>query len=633
MLVVAAGLLAYHNSLTSPFVYDDVGSIPENPTIRHLWPIWDALSPPKGGLTVESRPIINLSLAINYAFGGTKVWGYHAANLMIHILAGLTLLGVVRRTLQQPRLRERFGAAADGLALATTVIWTVHPLQTESVTYIIQRAEALVGLFYLLTLYCLIRAVDSPRPRAWYGLCVGACALGMASKEVMASAPLLVILYDRAFVSGSFREVWRRRWRLYLALASTWIVLGYLVFYTGDFRGAESLARCGNVTWWEYLLTEPGVILHYLQLVVWPHPLCFDYFGWPIAGEWTDILRPALVLVILLGTSVWACKSNSAWGFLGAWFFLILAPSSSVVPVDSPAYEHRMYLPLAALVALVTIGGFMLGKDLLDTQPQTRRMVEWGGSGALVLLLSILTIQRNYDYRSELVLWQDTAIKRPDNPRAQNALGLALSQAGRATESIAHFEQAVAIKPDYDKAHNNLGLVLAGLGRLPEAIGHYEQALRINPNNANAHNNLGIALAEVGRVEEAVEQFDLALQINPDLADVHNNLGHALILLGRAPEAIGHYEQGLRINPDYAEAHYNLGVALAQVGRVPEAMDHWTQAVRIKPDYVEAHYNLAVALEQAGRLQDAIGRYQQVLRIKPDFAEAQNGLARLRAVE
>jgi hypothetical protein len=167
LLVVAAGLLAYHNSFTGPFIYDDGPSIRENPTIHQLWPIWQALSPPhSGAITVEGRPLINLSFAINYALGGYHVWGYHALNLTIHILAGLTLLGIVRRTLLQPRLRERFGAAANGLALATAVLWTVHPLQTESVTYIVQRAESMMGLFYLLTLYCFIRSAESPQPRA-----------------------------------------------------------------------------------------------------------------------------------------------------------------------------------------------------------------------------------------------------------------------------------------------------------------------------------------------------------------------------------------------------------------------------------------------------------------------------------
>jgi len=162
-VVVAAGLLAYCNSFTGGFFHDDFTSIPENPTIQRLWPIWQALSPPhRGELTVEGRPLINLSLAINYALGGYNVWGYHALNLTVHILAGLTLLGIVRRTLRQPALRDRFGAAANELGLATAVLWTVHPLQTESVTYIVQRAESIMGLFYLLTLYCFIRGAESP---------------------------------------------------------------------------------------------------------------------------------------------------------------------------------------------------------------------------------------------------------------------------------------------------------------------------------------------------------------------------------------------------------------------------------------------------------------------------------------
>src|ERR1022692_1539631 len=202
LMVVAAGLLAYHNSFTGPFIFDDFYSIEDNPTIHHLWPIWQTLSPPRiGAPTVEGRPLVNLSLAINYALGGYRLWGYHALNLTIHILAALTLFGIVRRTLLQPRLQERFGAAADGLALAVAVLWMVHPLQTESVTYIIQRAESLMGLFYLLTLYCFLRAAGAGGPGRfwWLAASVFACLLGMATKEVMVSAPLVVLLYDRTF--------------------------------------------------------------------------------------------------------------------------------------------------------------------------------------------------------------------------------------------------------------------------------------------------------------------------------------------------------------------------------------------------------------------------------------------------
>lgn len=583
LLVVVGTLLAYHNSFTGPFIFDDVPAITGNPTIRHLMPIGRVLSLQyQGRNTVEGRPLINLSLAISYAFSGSEVWAYHVLNLLVHILAGLTLLGVVRRTLLQPRLRERFAASADGLAIAVAALWVVHPLQTESVTYVVQRAESIMGLFYLLTLYCFIRAAQSPRPLLWYCLCVAACTLGMSSKEVMVSAPLMVVLYDRAFLSGSFSEAWRRRWPMYLALASTWLVLGYLMFMAGSVDKAAINAKSKDVVWWEYLLTQPGVILHYLRLSVWPGPLCFDYDGWPIVKTWANIPPAILPVMVLLGLSCWAVSVNSVWGFVGAWFFLILAPSSSFMPTDSPAYEHRMYLPLAAVVVLGVLGVHTL---------VSRRFA------AVTVLLAIglgyLTWQRNQDYRSEFVIWNDAVVKRPGNPRA----------------------------------HNNLGKILLDAGKVPEAIGHFEEVIRIRPGHAQAHGNLGSALGRTGKLVEAVEQLDLALRIQPDLADAHYNMGRVLLQMGRSPEAIEHYQQAVRLNPSDAEAHCGLGNALLAAGKIPQAVPHWEQAVRIKPDYVEARNNLGAALAQAGRFQEAIEQLDQVLQMTPKDIEVRCNLA------
>jgi tetratricopeptide (TPR) repeat protein len=653
LLVVAAGLLAYHNSFTAPFIFDDEPSIRDNPTIRHLWPIWQPLSPPhEGGTTVEGRPLINLSLAINYALGGTKLWGYHALNLAIHILAGLTLLGVVRRTLQQPRLRARFGAVADELALATAVLWTVHPLQTESVTYVVQRAESIMGLFYLLTLYCFIRGADSPRPRPWYGLCVSACALGMASKEVMVSAPLLVMLYDRTFVSGSFCEAWRRRRPLYLALAATWSLLGLLAVLQPKLGVAVANARSKGIAWWSYLLTEPGVILHYLRLSVWPHPLCFDYDGWPLASTWASILPPALVIVTLLGATAWAWKTNSAWGIVGAWFFLILAPSSSFLPADSPAYEHRMYLPLAAVVVLgVSALYALLGRRTVPVAVM------------LAVGLGFLTARRNEDYRSVLSIWTDTVTKRPNNARAHNNLANDLAAAGRVSEAIEHYEQSLRLRQDNPEVHNNLGNAFSNMGRVREAIGEYEQALRLMPGSPNVHYNLGVALeragrledaiahyeqaarlkpdyveahgnlgnalAQAGQVKDAIEQLQIVLRLTPDSLLVHYNLGNAFLQAGQTGQAIAQYEQALQLKPDYAEAHNNLGNAFLQAGQVKDAIEHFEQAARLKPDSPLVHKNLGSALEQSGRIPEAIDHYQEALRLNPDYAEAQTALARL----
>jgi len=652
-VVVAAGLLAYSNSFTGGYFWGDVGSIPMNPTIRQLWPIWQPLSPPRAdqiapGLTVQGRPIINLSLAINYALGGYNVWGYHALNLIVHILAGLTLLGIVRRTLLTPTLRARFGAAADELALATAVLWTVHPLQTESVTYIIQRAESIMGLFYLLTLYCFIRGTESPpigngewemgngswgrRSRLWYGLSVTACALGMGSKESMATAPVMVILYDRAFLSDSFRQAWRRRWPLYLAFIGTWMLLGVVLVSAGNFATTAKNARHAGITSWEYLATEPGVILHYLRLTAWPAPLRL-ICEWPIARTWTRILPPAIVVVVLLVAVVWAWRKHPAWGFVGAWFFLILTPTSTVVPLTDVLAEHRMYLSLAAVVSMVVIGLYSLaGRH------------SFAVIAALAIGLGFLTWRRNQDYHVdphsslgfalEKAGRNQEAIERfeqalrvtPDDAWLQYNYGVALLDLARPQEAIPHFEQALRVKPDLAAAHNDLGLALARVGRVQEAIGHYEQALRIKPDFAEPYNNLGNALFQAGKIEEAIRHFEQALRIKPDFSEAHNNLGIALDRVGKLPEAIQHYEQALRINPDYAEAHNNLAVALGKAGRTDEAMAHWEEALRIQPDYAEAHCNLAKCLFEKGRVEDAVKHYEQALRIKPDSVEAHYSL-------
>jgi protein O-mannosyl-transferase len=627
VLIIAAGLWAYHNSFHGPFIFDDLSSIPMNPHIRHLWPIREAMSA-SPQCTITGRPVVTLTLGLNYALDGLNVRGYHAVNLAIHLAAGLVLFGVVRRTLLQPPLRQHFGAAALPLALLIAVIWVVHPLQTEAVTYIVQRAESLMGLFYLLTLYCVIRGAESDSSKLWYGLSFGSCLLGMASKEVMASAPLIVLLYDRAFIAGSFREAWQRRRALYLGLGATWICLAYLVMSTGRFGATSANTESEGITWWAYLLTEPGVILHYLRLSVWPQPLCFDYLGWPVPGAWPSILPSVVVMVALLGATVWVWRTDSiplgtgpAWGFPGAWFFLILAPTSSLVPMDSPAYEHHMYLPLAAVVAVLVLGAFEIGKRLFSKHQGV--VLGCVASASAVGLFTFLTIQRNQVYKSAVSIWQDVVQKRPNNPRAHNHLAVALVQLGRLEEAAEHWEQALRLQPDDAFVHYNLGVTLFMQGKVQEGLEHWERALRLEPGDAGWHKALGDALAQAGKLPEAIEHWQEAVRIKPDFAEAHSNLGLALVELGRLPEAISQYDQVLRIKPDDAGAHFNLGNALCQAGQVPEAIGHYEHALRIKPEYPDAHINLGAALMGQGRLQEAISQYEQALQIKPDSVEAQ----------
>jgi tetratricopeptide (TPR) repeat protein len=630
-----SALAVYANSFSCPFLFDDASSVADNPTIRHLWPLWVPLVPPHHhlGLTVEGRPLLNLSLAVNYAISGTDVWSYHALNLAIHVMAGLLLFGIVRRTLDLLNRPAAPILPAEGacvsaanstlLAFAVALLWTVHPLQTESVTYIIQRAESLMGLFYILTIYCFIRSVDDADGRdrqasgaGWSVLCFVACLLGMASKEVMASAPLMVLLYDYTFVAGSLREAWRRRRRLYLGLASTWLVVVYLTLWNGNRGGTAGFGI--NVGPWTYALTQFQAISHYLWLSIWPRTLIFDY-GTQWVRQASDVVPYALFIGALVAITVIGLRRRSPIGFLGAWIFAILAPTSSIIPGNRQTLaEHRMYLPLAAVIALVVCGGYALLEQIrraptvvadhpkstagpsAGTGTASRSVV----SGLIVLFalaagLGALTVRRNEVYRSQLSLFRDSVIKRPDNAFARYNLGKALDESGAKLEAIEQYQEAIRLDPTKSQAHDNLGNTLGDLGRWPEAIGQYESALRINPNNATAHDNLGRCLLRMGHKEEARDQFNDVVLLRPDDVEARDNLGGVLLELGHIPEAVQQLQAALRINSGRFETYYMLGNAYLLQGRARDAVVQFEQALRLNPDLADARARLAIARREA----------------------------------
>ena len=362
VVLVAAVLASYANTLRCPFVFDDRNDIVDNPAIRRLWPLGDVfLVRSKGAVAgLQSRPVVNLSFALDYAVGRLDTLPYHVTNLAIHMLAGLALFGVVRRTLLLPRFRDRFGRASAGLALAAALLWAVHPLQTESVTYITQRYESMMGLFCFVAVYGVIRGGDSTHCYCWGAVTVAATLLSLGSKEVAISLPILILLYDRLLLSGLFSEIRRRRWGMYLGLLAVLAAFAMLQLHAGPRPWAGYALP---VSWFEYARSQPGVILHYLRLVFWPQPLVLDY-GWPPARTVGGILPGAMVVAGLLAATGYAFWRRWAWGILGAWFFLILAPMSSLLPLADLAVEHRMYLPLAAVSVAVVLGAYAVCEAL-----------------------------------------------------------------------------------------------------------------------------------------------------------------------------------------------------------------------------------------------------------------------------
>jgi tetratricopeptide (TPR) repeat protein len=613
--IVLATAAAYQGSMAGPLIYDDNLWITWNPSIRHLWPIAGVLFPSASPL-IYGRPVLSLSLALNHAVSGNSPWSYHLANLGIHVLAALALFGIVRRTLE---LRPGpFAGERDHTlrAFAVALLWALHPLQTESVTYVAQRAESLMGLFYLLTLYCFIRGVQSPGPRAWQLLSVLACLLGMATKEVMVTAPVVVLAYDRTFVASGFSEALRLRWRLHLGLAATWLVPALLA---AGLR-SRGLGFGLGFSWWDYGLSECWVVIHYFFLSVWPHPLVFDY-GTHIVGSVGEALPWAFAVIALAAAAFAAFWRRTLAGFACAWFLVILAPSSSVIPVAfQPMAENRMYLPLAGVVVLFVAAAWaLLGRRSLPVFL------------AAALALGIGTHLRNRDYRSETAIWSDTVLRRPSNPRARIALGSALALEDRHAEAAEQFAAALRIDPGDFEARRNLGLALTHMGRFDEALRQYRGILPPTPDSAPLHYDIGLALDGAGRLGEAIAEYDKALRLDPGDGEAHNNLGRALYRTGRVAEAIAEYQLAVRFKPDSARVHYNLAMALADTRRIERAVEEYRAAVRLDPGYAEAHNNLGSILAGTGRVAEAIAEYKEALRIRPDYDMARANLERLEA--
>ncbi len=575
ILVVLAGVAVYWNGLDTEFLLDDDQNIVRSERIRDLSAI--------GEILAVKRPLVELSLALNYYRARLHVTGYHVFNLTIHLLAGLTLFGIVRRTLLLPSLRERYGKGAAWLALAVSLIWVVHPLQTESVTYTIQRAESMMGLFYLLTLYCLILSVQSSHRRWWFAAAALSAGLGMGSKAIIITAPAVVLLYDRIFVAGSFVEVVRRRWLFHAgvlgAILSVGLATGVLRYVMRAVNSPQATARFSFRAQEpaDYIVTQPSVVLHYLKLSFWPDELCLDY-RWRPATEAKDVIPPAIAIFALLAATGYALARKPALGFIGAWFFIILAPTSCVWTLEL-AFEHRMYLSLAAVVVLAVFAGHASIRAL-SAKLSLPEWMGWALAAGLVVAvtaaLGYRTTVRNRDYESRFTMNQ----------------------------------AVVAVRPDNDRAHYNLANAWKKKGEIEKAIAAYKEAIRINPRHANAMCNLANRYVDQGRTEEAIAEFHRVLRLNPRHARGLYNLGNALFNHSIDTQAQGMEEKAKDL--------------------LKEATGMFRRSRQVRPRHTPTLHALALALYGQNQYDEAEEVLLALLKIKPDDEWAQRTLDQLR---
>jgi hypothetical protein len=506
VLLVGVAGVAYSNGLSGPFIFDDRPNIRDNLKLHQLWPIWDAMWAPLQAIGVCGRPVVHLSFVLDYALNRLNVVGYHADSVLLYILTGLTLFGVARRTLLRPVLASRFARHATPLAFVTALVWEIHPLLCESVDYLSARTEILAGLFMLLTLYCAIRAESSPRRvLAWRLAAIGACTLGTGAKETMVAAPALVVLYDWIFFSKSLPQLIRRNGAFYAGLLASLVFIPLNLSMANFHRSAFAAADLMNT--FDYLKIQAEVLVHYARLSVWPDLLSIDY-TWPEQSTLLSVWPQALLVVLLLSATVFGLVRRSPAAFAGAWFFVILAPTSSflVLPTEIAA-ERRMYVPLMGLVALVVLGGYRLVVGLEKHLPVIPRAAVWFVATAVLALVATgemwRTLTRNEDFKDPVRLWSDVTERQPRNRRALYNLA---------------YEQAIR-------------------GEDQAAADSYQQILRINPNEPDAWNSLAAIRMKAGDREDAVRCLHAALAIRPEFADALRNLALVSVQSGNLAEA------------------------------------------------------------------------------------------------
>jgi hypothetical protein len=575
--IIGLGWLVYLPALNAPFLFDDWIRIvvPGRNSVHQLWP-W-------GPSPELSRWLGTWTFQLSYAIFGLNRLGWHTTNIAIHVAAGCVLFGLIWQILGRPGIPAWLAAHRRWLALSAALIWVVHPLQTQAVTYTVQRYESLMGLFYLLTLYCLVRGVESIRPWTWYAASVAACWAGAGTKEVMVSAPLVALLVDRSYLAASWREIWRRRWGLYLGLFAS---VAWLVFASSTAtlnHPAEGAGFGISVTPWQYLRSQPAVLLHYGWLVFWPAELTFDY-GWPVETSPWRIYGLGAVILLLLGWSLWGVWRAPRIGIVALAVFLILAITSSILPIADLAFEHRMYLPSACVVLLALVGAAVLAERTI-ANPRWQAWTLWGGAAVFVVALSIRTTIRNVEYRDPIAMFTRLAEKNPGYGRHYNHLCLHLMLAGRRDEAMQAVERSLAVTPDNHQSWRQFGDLFMVMREYERAIDMYRLAAEVDPRDSIAFLKISNCDAILGNYAAAVGAARQALACNPHDARLREQTAW---LLSTVPDdALRNGEEALSLLEAIPSEQRQSGTrwlvayaaALAEAGRFDEAISAADRAV------------------------------------------------------
>jgi tetratricopeptide (TPR) repeat protein len=674
-LMVVVAFIAYANTFHVPFQFDDRPNILDNSNIQIKIFTFDRLEQlVRNTYPVTIRIFAYFTFALNYYFGRFNVFGYHLVNLLIHIASGVFLYWLLLLTFNLPSLKERYGSVAFPIALFSSLLFIAHPIQTQSVTYIVQRMTSMAGMFYLLAMLLYVKgrlSKGTPSLLYWVGM-VLSYVFGLFTKENVAILPFFVALYELYFFQNL--DLNPKGKKIFTYLVGAVLLIGVLMFIFWGKRYFDVIIegyKIRDFTLTQRVLTQFRVVLYYITLLLYPHPsrLNLDY-DFPISRGILDPPTTFLAILIIAGLisySIWIAKKRPLLSFCIFWYFGNLVIESSIFPLEM-VFEHRLYLPAIGpliLFVILVVGGWEKIKGTESRRQEAesslrRDLPLW----IVFLLISFLfclgSYQRNTIWKKEITLWEDCIKKSPNKPRVHNNLGFYLVMDKIFEKGVEELNIALRLDPKYITARFNLGLAYEEMKLLDEATFHLKEYLRLAPEDPEGYNEIGIISLQKKKIDEAIQFFKKGLEINPNVAKLHAGLGNAYLQGGMLDEAIFefrkamHYDlnltllhvklaeayqkkglpdqameeikKALQIDPSFYEAHIVMGASYLQKGRIDEAIAELNRGLKYNTEDPNLYNNLGVAYRRKQLLDDAIANYRKALSIDPSFSDARVNL-------
>ena len=620
-------LSIYSNTFHASWHFDDISNIVNNKALHLTKLSWQNIknsffAPPSQTKELY-RPVACLSLALNYYFGKANVLGYHIINISIHFLAAIFLFLFIYHTLNLPLLKARYGMNSYFIALLSTILWAINPIQTQAVTYIVQRMASMAGMFYIISMYLYVKgrtATQNPAKIILFILCAISILLAFGSKENAIMIPATLFLYDLLLIQGISRERLKKQLTIFLvgAILAIIICVIYFAFSDATLSSFFSLYEERPFTPWERLITQPRIIIFYISLLLYPMStrLCIEHdiaISNSLFDPITTILSIMLIVGIVIG-AIFISKRRPFIGFSILFFFLNHIIESSILPLEL-IFDHRNYIPSLLFFVPISIG--LINALRYFSYKQSMQTII-----AISIVLIIVgeghaTFMRNFTWRNEKSLWIDCIDKYPNLFRGHHNLGKYYAELNQDEKAIAEYKKALGLKEIHIKgeksiSYYNLGLIYSKKKEYEKAKRYYVHALKLNPQFSDAHHNLAALLANNPNNQPYVyEELKKAITYNPKTSHAYSDIGFLLAKMGKFDAAIIEIHKALQIDPDNVPALERLAFAYRGKGEMGKAVSYFLKALKQKPPDIRAILLLAetyLIIGEDGRARDILSQ-------------------------